>query len=82
MVSGVVFGVCNEKASWPFCKERENADDDDAYFGVKTAKGLLEFKCKNKIHKQKWVDTIQYLLLQRSSNTDNIRHSMNMLTPA
>lgn len=56
---GVVYGVCNEKASWPFCKERENAD---AYFGVKTAKGLLEFKCNNKIHKQKWVDTIHYLL--------------------
>ncbi|KVH95522.1 protein of unknown function DUF828 [Cynara cardunculus var. scolymus] len=64
------------KASWPFSKERENAD---AYFGVKTAKGLLEFRCKNKIHKQKWVDTIQYLL-QRTSNIENIGHSMNMLT--
>ncbi|KAI3727452.1 hypothetical protein L6452_16066 [Arctium lappa] len=73
---GVVYGVCNEKASWPFSKERENAD---AHFGIKTAKGLLEFKCKNKIHKQKWVDTIQYLL-QRTSNIENIRHSMNMLT--
>ncbi|KAJ0629640.1 putative VAN3-binding protein [Helianthus annuus] len=73
---GVVYGVCNEKASWPFCKERDNAD---VYFGVKTAKGLLEFKCKSKVHKQKWVDTIQYLL-QRTSNVDNIRHSMNMLT--
>ncbi|KAI3711071.1 hypothetical protein L2E82_40884 [Cichorium intybus] len=59
--SGVVYGVCNEKGSWPFCKERENAD---AYFGVKTAKGLLEFKCKTNIHKQKWVDAIQYLLLK------------------
>lgn len=68
---GVVYGVCNEKASWPFCKEREN---EDAFFGVKTAKGLLEFKCKNKINKQKWVDTIQYLL-QRTNNTENISHS-------
>ncbi|KAJ9549968.1 hypothetical protein OSB04_022511 [Centaurea solstitialis] len=73
---GVVYGVCNEKASWPFSKERENAD---AYFGVKTAKGLLEFKCKNKIHKQKWVDTIHYLL-QTTNNIENIMHSMNMLT--
>ncbi|KAM0003030.1 putative VAN3-binding protein [Helianthus debilis subsp. tardiflorus] len=73
---GIVYGVCNEKASWPFCKERDNAD---VYFGVKTAKGLLEFKCKSKVHKQKWVDTIQYLL-QKTSNIDNIRHSMNMLT--
>ncbi|KAD3641173.1 hypothetical protein R6Q59_003799 [Mikania micrantha] len=72
---GVVYGLCNEKASWPFCKERDNSD---AYFGVKTAKGLLEFKCKNKVHKQKWVDTVQYLL-QRTSNIENIRQSMNML---
>ncbi|XP_076946712.1 VAN3-binding protein-like isoform X2 [Bidens hawaiensis] len=72
---GVVYGVCNDKASWPFCKERDNAD---AYFGVKTAKGLLEFKCKNKVHKQKWVDTIQYLL-QKTTNIENIWHSMNML---
>ncbi|KAK9052332.1 hypothetical protein SSX86_028961 [Deinandra increscens subsp. villosa] len=72
---GVVYGVCNEKASWPFCKERENSD---AYFGVKTAKGLLDFKCKNKVHKQKWVDTIQ-CLVQRTSNIEGIRHSMNML---
>lgn len=74
-VPGVVYGVCNEKASWPFCKERENSD---SYFGVKTAKGLLEFKCKNKVFKQKWVDTVQYLL-QRTSNIEHLRHSMNML---
>nr|XP_043615769.1 VAN3-binding protein-like [Erigeron canadensis] len=74
---GVVYGVCNDKASWPFCIERENSD---AYFGVKTAKGLLEFKCKNKIHKLKWVDTIQYLL-QKTYNIENITHSMSILTP-
>ncbi|KAI3813074.1 hypothetical protein L1987_17790 [Smallanthus sonchifolius] len=72
---GVVYGVCNEKATWPFCMERENSD---VYFGVKTAKGLVEFKCKNKVHKQKWVDTILYLL-QKTSNIENIRHSMNCL---
>ncbi|GJU46211.1 hypothetical protein Tco_1203477 [Tanacetum coccineum] len=31
----VVYGVCKEKASWPFCKEKEN---EDVFFGVKTGK--------------------------------------------
>ena len=48
-------------SAWPFRKERENIE---AYFGVKTAQGLLEFKCKNKIHKQNWVNGIQGLLRQ------------------
>ncbi|XAR54938.1 hypothetical protein NMG60_11030279 [Bertholletia excelsa] len=57
----VVYGVCDEASAWPFRKERENVE---AYFGVKTAQGLLEFKCKNKIHKQNWVNGIQSLLRQ------------------
>ncbi|KAG7016883.1 hypothetical protein SDJN02_21994, partial [Cucurbita argyrosperma subsp. argyrosperma] len=35
---------------------------NEVYFGLKTAQGLLEFKCKNKIHKQSWVQGIQSLL--------------------
>lgn len=56
----VVYGVCDEVAAWPYRKEREISDE--VYFGLKTAQGLLEFKCKNKNHKQKWVDEIQNLL--------------------
>ncbi|GFS42257.1 formyltetrahydrofolate deformylase [Actinidia rufa] len=58
---GVVYGVCDETSAWPFRKEREHVE---FYFGVKTAQGLLEFKCKNKVHKQNWVDGIQNLLHQ------------------
>lgn len=36
----------------------------EVYFGVKTGEGLLEFKSKNKIHKQNWVNGIQNLLRQ------------------
>lgn len=60
----VVYGVCDETAAWPYRKEREISDQ--VYFGLKTGQGLLEFKCKNKIHKQKWVDEIQNLLRQVS----------------
>jgi hypothetical protein len=64
LVIGVVYGVCDETAAWPYRKEREISDQ--VYFGLKTGQGLLEFKCKNKIHKQKWVDEIQNLLRQVS----------------
>ncbi|KAI8554331.1 hypothetical protein RHMOL_Rhmol05G0090300 [Rhododendron molle] len=51
----LVYGLCDETLAWPFRKER---DQVEVYFGVKTGQGLLEFKCKNKIHKQSWVDGI------------------------
>lgn len=60
----VVYGVCDETAAWPYRKEREFSEE--VYFGLKTAQGLLEFKCKNKVHKQRWVDEIQNLLRQVS----------------
>lgn len=72
----LVYEVCDETASWPFKKERENIE---VYFGVKTAQGLLEFKCKNKIHKQKWVDGIQDLL-RRTSFMEDAEHSMRILS--
>lgn len=61
----IVYGVCDESAAWPYKKEREISEE--VYFGLKTAQGLLEFKCKSKIHKQRWVDGIQNLLRQVSS---------------
>ncbi|KAJ9706931.1 hypothetical protein PVL29_002076 [Vitis rotundifolia] len=71
----VVYGVCNETAAWPFRKERENIE---AYFGLKTAQGFLEFKCKSKIHKQTWVDGIQNLLC-RVSCIEATEHSLEIL---
>ncbi|KAL0762665.1 hypothetical protein Bca101_078816 [Brassica carinata] len=62
-IKSVVYGVCDEKSAWPYRKEREN-NSEEVYFGLKTGQGLLEFKCKNKIHKQRWVDGVQCLLRQ------------------
>ncbi|XVF13404.1 hypothetical protein REPUB_Repub08aG0205000 [Reevesia pubescens] len=62
----IVYGVCDETSAWPYRKERETSSDEELYFGLKTGQGLLEFKCKSKIHKQKWVDGIQNLLRQVS----------------
>lgn len=75
-ILGVVYEVCDETSTWPFQKERENIE---VCFGVKTGQGLLEFKCKNKIHKQKWVDGIQHQL-NRSICTEDTENSIRMLS--
>ncbi|KAJ0239427.1 hypothetical protein HA466_0230700 [Hirschfeldia incana] len=51
-----VYGGCDEKSAWPYRKERENSEE--VYFG------LLEFKCKNKVHKQSGLMGVQSLLRQ------------------
>lgn len=56
----MVYGVCDEDTAWPYRKEREASGD--LYFGIKTAQGLLEFKCESELHKQKWVEGIEFLL--------------------
>lgn len=61
---GVVYGVCDETTAWRYMKEREITEE--MYFGIKTAQGLHEFKCKSKVDKQRWVDDIKNLLQQVS----------------
>jgi hypothetical protein len=76
IIVGVVYGVCNEDSAWPYRKEREASED--LYFGLKTAQGLLEFKCESKLHKQKWVDGIEFLL-GRVNSAETTEKSMNFL---
>ncbi|KAG5592880.1 hypothetical protein H5410_043394 [Solanum commersonii] len=71
----VVYEVCDESEPWLFNKEIESLD---LYLRVKTAQGLLEFKCKSKSHKQKWVDGIQKLL-DKTSLYEDTEGSMTML---
>ncbi|KZV37258.1 1-phosphatidylinositol-4,5-bisphosphate phosphodiesterase delta-1 [Dorcoceras hygrometricum] len=59
----ILYEVIDESDGWPFKKERDNIE---VYFGVKTSQGLMEFKCKNKIHRQKWVNGIQSIIHRRS----------------
>ncbi|KAJ0240582.1 hypothetical protein HA466_0221900 [Hirschfeldia incana] len=58
----VVYGLCDEISAWPYSKDRENSEE--VYFGLKTGQGLLEFKCKSKTQKQRWVAGIQSALRQ------------------
>ena len=66
---GIVYGVCDEISAWPY--KRERGASEDVTFGVKTAQGLMEFKCKSKIHKQRWVDGIQSILRKVSCNEES-----------
>ncbi|CAN6910002.1 hypothetical protein Bca4012_078202 [Brassica carinata] len=59
----VVYGLCDEISAWPYSKDRED-NSEEVYFGLKTGQGLLEFKCKSKIQKQRWVAGIQSTLRQ------------------
>ncbi|XP_058104424.1 VAN3-binding protein-like [Magnolia sinica] len=62
----VVYDVCEEIPAWPG-RGRGNGGEERGYFGLKTAQGLLEFECKNRIHRQRWVDSIRDLLRQVGS---------------
>ncbi|PON97693.1 Pleckstrin-like [Trema orientale] len=64
----IVYGVCDEISAWPYKRETGTLED---VFGLKTAQGLMEFKCKSKIHKQRWVDGIQSLLRKVSCNEES-----------
>lgn len=73
----VVYGVCDDIAAWPYKREWEISEE--LIFGLKTAQGLLEFKCKSRIHKQRWVEGIQSLL-RRVSNVEETDCSLGFLS--
>ncbi|XP_073031024.1 VAN3-binding protein-like [Primulina eburnea] len=60
----ILYEVVDESNGWPFKKERDNVE---VYFGVKTSQGLMEFKCKNKIQRKKWVDGIRSIIHRSSA---------------
>ncbi|XP_010540826.1 PREDICTED: VAN3-binding protein isoform X2 [Tarenaya hassleriana] len=58
---GIVNGVCDTVSALPTRKDKENSEEE-LYFGMNTAKGLIKFKCKSKADKQRWVDEVRDLL--------------------
>ncbi|CAA0823132.1 Plant protein of unknown function (DUF828) with plant pleckstrin homology-like region [Striga hermonthica] len=71
----IVYEVIDESDEWPFKKGREYVEVN---FGVKTSQGLLEFKCRNKVHKQKWVCAIRKLL-ERSTKFEEAKDALRKL---
>ncbi|KAG9132867.1 hypothetical protein Leryth_014802 [Lithospermum erythrorhizon] len=72
----VVYEVCDQTEMQSFKKGTENAE---VYFGIKTARGILEFKCKNKDHRQTWIDGIQNLLMI-TCGIEQVERSQKLLT--
>jgi len=77
IIIGVVYGICDKDGAWPYRKERKSSEE--FYFGLKTAQGLLEFKCESKFHKQKWVDGIG-CLLRRVNSVETTKLSLDLLS--
>ena len=74
-MTGLVYEVCDQVASWPTGKERENSE---TYFGLRTAQGSLVFKCKSKGQKQQWVDGIQKML-DKVGRVEDLENSLQRL---
>lgn len=73
----VVYGVYDEVPAWP--GQTMQSVEEKCYFGLRTAQGLIEFECENRISKQKWVDGVQNLLRQVNGSADQIEQSLALV---
>ncbi|KAM3687796.1 hypothetical protein ACJW30_10G102600 [Castanea mollissima] len=64
----IVSGVYNDTPAWPR-REREDASDHMAYFGIKTVDRVIEFECRSKGDKHMWTEGIQHMLNCRANIT-------------
>ncbi|KAM4074557.1 hypothetical protein ACB094_10G102400 [Castanea mollissima] len=64
----IVSGVYNDTPAWPG-REREDASDHMAYFGIKTVDRVIEFECRSKGDKHMWTEGIQHMLNCRANIT-------------
>lgn len=74
---GVVYGVCDGLSTCPVRQNKES-EDESCFFGLKTAQELLEFKCKNRAHRQRWVDNIRHLL-RKVDCVEGLNDSLELL---
>ncbi|XP_050266690.1 VAN3-binding protein isoform X5 [Quercus robur] len=64
----IVSGVYNDTPAWPG-REREDASEHMAYFGIKTVDRVIEFECRSKGEKHMWTEGIQHMLNCRANIT-------------
>lgn len=68
VITGIVSGVYNDTPAWPG-REREDASEHMAYFGIKTVDRVIEFECRSKGDKHMWTEGIQHMLNCRANIT-------------
>lgn len=64
----IVSGVYSDIPAWPG-REREDASEQMAYFGIKTVDRVIEFECRSKGDKYMWTEGIQHMLNCRANIT-------------
>ncbi|KAK9983859.1 hypothetical protein SO802_033384 [Lithocarpus litseifolius] len=64
----IVSWVYNDTPAWPG-REREDASEHMAYFGIKTVDRVIEFECRSKGDKHMWTEGIQHMLNRRANIT-------------
>ncbi|XP_059643391.1 VAN3-binding protein [Cornus florida] len=57
----LVYGIYCDIPAWSG-REREESNEERAYFGIKTADRIIEFECRSKDEKEMWVVGIQHML--------------------
>ncbi|PIA35609.1 hypothetical protein AQUCO_03500160v1 [Aquilegia coerulea] len=68
----VVYSFCDGIFTWQMSDNIEQS----CYFALRTAQGILEFKCQNKIHRQTWVDNIAHML-RKVGNVERMNSSFS-----
>ncbi|KAL3500565.1 hypothetical protein ACH5RR_039658 [Cinchona calisaya] len=64
----VISAVYSDIPAWTG-REREECNEQKAYFGIQTADRVIEFESRNKGEKQMWIDGIQHMLHFRVNMT-------------
>jgi len=57
----IVYDVCKDIPAWPG-RDLSEGGEHRRYFGLKTARGLMEFECRNDKDQQMWTEGIRRLL--------------------
>lgn len=57
----IVHDVCNDIPAWPG-RDLLEGGEQRHYFGLRTARGLMEFECSNKKEQQLWIEGVRQLL--------------------
>ncbi|TVU04004.1 hypothetical protein EJB05_50420, partial [Eragrostis curvula] len=62
----VVLDVCSDIPAWAG-RELEDGSHKRGYFGIRTAERVIEFECRNKNDRHKWVQGITEMLVRRDN---------------
>ncbi|KAF0922092.1 hypothetical protein E2562_024664 [Oryza meyeriana var. granulata] len=81
----VVYGVHDDVPAWPAhasgggVPPASETAAEKCHFGLRTAQGVVEFRCESMAQKQDWVESVKNLLRQAAGGTAQLEHSFESL---